>query len=132
MPLVNVYYQEGLLNQGELNSVSQSIHHSLMEEFNVPEKDYFHVFLPYAPGHFFYDRHYFLESGKVRSDKMIHIAITCGPGRTVEQKKKLYQLIADALYKQVNIPTTDVFITLNETPIEDWSFGQGLINPMVN
>lgn len=131
MPIVNVYYQEDRLTEDELKSVSHSIHRSLMEQFNVPEKDYFHMFSPYTPGHFFYDRHYFIE-GDERKDQMIYIAITCGPGRTVEQKKKLYQSIAEALYKQVNIPTTDVFITLNETPIEDWSFGQGLINPMVN
>ncbi|RDI42214.1 tautomerase-like protein [Falsibacillus pallidus] len=57
---------------------------------------------------------------------MVYIAITCGPGRTAEQKKGLYQAIAERVSVDLEIAMTDVFITMNETPAENWSFGDGL------
>ncbi len=131
MPFVNVYYPEGQLNKEELKKVSNSIHRSLIEHFKIPENDYFHLFLPYPSNQFFYDPFYLLEGEKKRTDKMIHVSITCAPGRTINQKRNLYQSISEAFYHHLNISTTDIFITLNETSAENWSFGQGIAQ-MVN
>ncbi|KFN01642.1 tautomerase family protein [Bacillus clarus] len=131
MPFVHVYYREGLLNKEELKKVSNSIHHSLIEHFKIPEDDYFHMCLPYPSNQFFYDPYYLLEEEKKRSDKTIHISITCAPGRTINQKRNLYQSISEAFYHHLNISTTDIFITLNESSAENWSFGQGIAQ-MVN
>ncbi|MEH6889363.1 tautomerase family protein [Bacillus sp. JJ864] len=131
MPLVTVYYPEGQLNKEELKKVSNSIHHSLIEDFKIPNNDYFHMFLPYPSNQFFYDSYYLLEGEQKRTDKMIYVSITCAPGRTLHQKRNLYQSISEAFYNRLNIPTTNIFITLNETSAENWSFGQGIIQ-MVN
>ncbi|ENQ3079352.1 tautomerase family protein [Bacillus cereus] len=131
MPLVTVYYPEGQLNKEELKKVSNNIHHSLIEHFKIPDNDYFHMFLPYPSNQFFYDSYYLLEGEKKRTDKMIHVSITCAPGRTLHQKRNLYQSITEAFYNRLNIPTTNIFITLNETSAENWSFGQGKVQ-MVN
>ncbi|MGG2015724.1 tautomerase family protein [Bacillus sp. S10(2024)] len=127
MPFVNVYYPDGQLNKEELKKISNSIHHSLIEHFNIPKNDYFQMFLSYPSNQFFYDPYYLLEGEKKRTDKMIHVSITCGSGRTINQKRDLYQSIAEAFYNRLNIPTTNIFITLNETSAENWSFGQGKV-----
>ncbi|ADF40473.1 tautomerase family protein [Priestia megaterium] len=131
MPFVNVYYSEYQLNDKELKKVSNFIHQSLIQHFHIPKDDYFQLFLPYPPQHFFYDSQYLLENGEKRTDQMIYISITCGQGRTIQQKKKLYQSIAEELSTHLNISTNNIFITLNETPLENWSFGQGIAQ-MVN
>ncbi|KEK24910.1 tautomerase family protein [Bacillus gaemokensis] len=131
MPFVTVYYPDGQLHREELKKVSNRIHHSLIEHFRIPENDYFHMFLPYPSHQFFYDPYYLLEGQKKRTDKMIHVSITCGPGRTIQQKRNLYRSISEAFYNHLNISTTDIFITLNETSAENWSFGQGIAQ-MVN
>jgi len=131
MPFVHVYYREDLLSKEDLKKVSNSIHHSLIEHFNVPEDDYFHMCLPYPSNQFFYDPDYLLEGEKKRSDKMIHISITCAPGRTINQKRNLYKSISEVFFHHLKISTTDIFITLNESPAENWSFGQGIAQ-MVN
>ncbi|MED3895376.1 tautomerase family protein [Priestia aryabhattai] len=131
MPFVNVYYQEHQLNNKELKKVSNRIHQSLIQHFHIPEDDYFQLFLPYPPQHFFYDSQYLLENEEKRTDNMIYISITCGQGRRVEQKKKLYYSIAEGLHTDLDLSTNNIFITLNETPLENWSFGQGLAQ-MVN
>ncbi|MEC1067979.1 tautomerase family protein [Priestia megaterium] len=131
MPFVNVYYREHQLNNKELKKVSNRIHQSLIQHFHIPKDDYFQLFLPYPPQHFFYDSRYLLENGEKRTNQMIYISITCGQGRTVEQKKKLYQSIVEGLHTDLAISTNNIFITLNETPLENWSFGQGIAQ-MVN
>ncbi|MEG8978052.1 tautomerase family protein [Priestia megaterium] len=131
MPFVNVYYPECQLNDKELKEVSNCIHQSLIQHFHIPKDDYFQLFLPYSPHHFFYDSQYLLENGGKRTDQMIYISITCGEGRTIQQKKNLYQSIAEELSTHLNISTNNIFITLNETRLENWSFGQGIAQ-MVN
>ncbi|MFP7737071.1 tautomerase family protein [Priestia aryabhattai] len=131
MPFANVYYPEYRISSKELEKVSNSIHHSLIEHFRIPEDDYFQLFLPYPSNQFFYDSQYLLESGRKRTDKMIYISITCGQGRTIDQKNNLYQSILKGFDTHSSISTNDIFITLKETPAENWSFGQGIAQ-MVN
>ncbi len=102
MPFVNVYYPECQLNDKELKEVSNCIHQSLIQHFHIPKDDYFQLFLPYSPQHFFYDSQYLLENGGKRTDQMIYISITCGEGRTIQQKKNLYQSIAEELSTHLN------------------------------
>jgi phenylpyruvate tautomerase PptA (4-oxalocrotonate tautomerase family) len=132
MPFVQVYYPENLTNREELEKVSRKIHDSLMEHFHIPEKDYFQLFSPYPANQFFFDPTYLLQDGKRRSENMMYVSITCGPGRTIDQKKRLYQSIASGISEHLNISTTDIFITLNETPVENWSFGEGLAQMVIN
>ncbi|EMA6343937.1 tautomerase family protein [Bacillus cytotoxicus] len=128
MPFVNVYYPKGLLKkEEELKKVSNSIHYSLIEHFEIPENDYFQMFFPYSSNHFFYDSDYLLEGEEKRTENMMHVSITCGPGRTINQKKRLYKSISKAISNHLNISTTDIFIILNETSAENWSFGQGVV-----
>ena len=42
------------------------------------------------------------------------------PGRTKEQKAKIYEEITRALQEKLAIQPTDVFIVLNEPPNENW------------
>jgi len=130
MPFVNVYYREHQLNNKELKKVSNRIHQSLIQHFHIPEDDYFQLFLAYPPQHFFYDSQYLLENEEKRTDNMIYISITCGQGRTIEQKKKLYHSIAEGLHTDLDLSTNNIFITLNETQLENWSFGQGIAQMM--
>ena len=57
---------------------------------------------------------------------MMYVSITCGPGRTIKQKRDLYQSISLRVSECSSIKSADIFITLNETAAENWSFGQGL------
>ncbi|MGM1713255.1 tautomerase family protein, partial [Bacillus cereus group sp. BceL180] len=53
-------------------------------------------------------------------------SFSCGPGRTFLLKIDFYQAIATSTANILQISTADVFITLHETPMENWSFGQGI------
>lgn len=53
MPFVKVYYPENILNKETLKKISECIHLSLIDHFNIPENDYFQMFLPYRLNEFF-------------------------------------------------------------------------------
>lgn len=126
MPFVKVFYPEIFYNKENLEKVSEGIHQSLIEHFNIPEDDYFQMFFPYQANHFFYNSFYLLEEGKKRDGDMIYVSITCGPGRTIKEKSNLYHSISVNISNYFSISNTDIFITLHETPAENWSFGQGI------
>lgn len=126
MPFVKIYYPENILNEEELEKMGECIHLSLIEHFNIPENDYFQMFLPYQQNKFLYNPYYLLERGEKRTENMIYVSITCGPGRTVQQKKDLYQSVSLKITEYSDVKTSDIFITINETAAENWSFGQGI------
>ncbi|MGY2612775.1 tautomerase family protein [Bacillus pretiosus] len=126
MPFVNVYYHENKLKEEEIKKIGECIHLSLIEHFNIPENDFFQMFLPYQQNYFLYNPYYLLERGKKRTENMIYVSITCGRGRTIKQKRDLYQSISLKVSEFSGIKSADIFITLNETAAENWSFGQGM------
>lgn len=128
MPFVRIGYLEGQYHRNDLPSISRSIHDALIECFNVPEDDYFHVFHAHTDGEFFYNKHYLNVS---RTDKLLFIQVTCGAGRSAHQKRDLYKMMAELLSARCNIGKEDVFVILNETELEDWSFGNGIAQMIV-
>ncbi|WP_396127972.1 tautomerase family protein [Clostridium sp.] len=61
---------------------------SLIEDFNIPPKDYFQIFNSHKKEEIYYDEDYLINGN--RTEGVLYIQITCGPGRTKEQKKSLY------------------------------------------
>ncbi|MFA9467022.1 MAG: tautomerase family protein [Velocimicrobium sp.] len=124
MPFVKVSYNQEKYTQEELSLISENILNSLVEIFFIPPKDYFQIFNAHKQKEIYYNKEYLINS--IRTDRILYIQITCGPGRTVEQKKSLYMDIATRLFTSCKIAKEDVFIILNETPLENWSFGDGI------
>lgn len=60
------------------------------------------------------------ERNTDKSDKFTIIEITMFPGRTTEQKAKIYENIVNGLNKSLGIKPSDIFIILNEPKDENW------------
>ena len=60
------------------------------------------------------------ERSKNKTDKFTMIEITMFPGRTKEQKSKLYKEIVKELNQRLGIEPTDIFIVINEPANENW------------
>ncbi|MDR3595657.1 tautomerase family protein [Clostridium sp.] len=125
MPFIKVYYNDSL-SDNETDLISKSIHDSLMNNFEVPEDDIFHLFLPYKDKQFVFNENYKLSVGKARTNKMIYVDILCGNGRSSLQKEKLFLSIATNISKSIEVNPADIFITIKESSRENWSFGEGV------
>ena len=47
-------------------------------------------------------------------------------GKNSATEKDLYQSVSLKITEYSDVKTSDIFITLNETAAENWSFGQGI------
>ena len=124
MPFLKIHYKKEIPDE-TVNNVNNLIHKSLMECFDVPEDDIFQIWLPFSGTNSEIDSSYVLSEGKKRSDDFIYIDILCAEGRSTEQKKRLYRSVSEQISYNTNIAAEDIFITLNEIPRENWSFGEG-------
>ena len=55
-----------------------------------------------------------------KSDNFMIIELTLFPGRTKEQKKAAIEIITAKLVEALSIAPEDVFIIINEPPLENW------------
>jgi phenylpyruvate tautomerase PptA (4-oxalocrotonate tautomerase family) len=69
-----------------------------------------------------YDRTYL---GIQRSDKVVFVQITLSAGRKPQQKRKLFQRMAEILAESAGLKPQDLVINLVEVAWENWSFGNG-------
>jgi len=106
-----------------LRALSDSLHQAMVDTFEVPPADRFHVFHPHAPGELVYDRDYL---GGPRSDDFVLIAITAGRPRSTDAKRRFYGRLAQALAESPGVAPRDVMVVITTTQAEDWSFASGI------
>ncbi|MFJ2281234.1 tautomerase family protein [Pseudomonas sp. NPDC087803] len=122
MPLVRVEIKKHT-DPTFAKRIGEQIYAAMRSAINVPEHDNFQILNEHDGEHFIFDPQYL---GIQRSDQLVIIQITLNEGRTVEQKKALYQTIAQNLNAHLGIRLEDVFINLVEVKKENWSFGNGI------
>jgi 4-oxalocrotonate tautomerase len=121
MPLIRISLRAGK-GAAYRRAIAENVYEALRETFDVPANDFFATVGEYQPQDFMYGRNYF---DIPRTDDLVVIQLTVSNTRTVEQKKALYQRIAERLAKDPGLRPEDVFINLVEVARENWSFGLG-------
>ena len=121
MPLVRISLSKSHSSETQ-DAISKSIHQSLIEHFNVPVDDYFHIIEALKQPQLKYPKTYL---DVAHTDSIVFVQIIAAKGRTTEQKEKLYSRIAELVAQNTSIRTDDVIITLLENEKDNWSFGQG-------
>lgn len=137
MPLVRISCFEGPYTADAKRLISDSVYLAMRESIAIPEGDQFVVFSEHAGKHpsefnhheMFVDPHF---PSMNRTDRFVLIHITLSKGRTVAQKQTLYARIAERLHEAAGIPVDDVMIVLTENNFEDWSFGKGQAQYVLN
>lgn len=122
MPLVRISLAQGK-PAAVKNHISDVIHQALVETFNVPANDRFHIISEHSAGDFICTPEYL---GIRHTADAVFIQITCNEGRSLAMKQALYRHIADGIAEHTGIPCADVIISLLETKKENWSFGNGI------
>lgn len=122
MPLVRIDMPAATTAAQQL-ALSDAVHQSLVDHFNVPLADKFQTLSGRQPGQLVCTPEYM---GVTHSDRVVFVQISCAPGRSVEQKRALYAAVASRIAASTDIAAADVIINLVETARENWSFGEGM------
>jgi 4-oxalocrotonate tautomerase len=122
MPLVRIDVPN-TLPESERRAISEIVHESMVETFNVPLHDRFQIISNHAVDQMVCPSEFL---GIHHQPHFIVVQITCAPGRTTEMKKALYSRIAQTVGEKTTIRAEDVIINLVESARENWSFGNGI------
>jgi len=128
MPLVRISIPAGKSESYRVQ-ISKQIYDAMGEVLQIPEGDRFHVITEHTGGTLVADRGFM---GMNRTADFILIQVFLSRGRTTDVKQALYRNIVDRLSKSPGIPPDDVMIVLTEVGLEDWSFGRGEAQYVLN
>ena len=122
MPFVRISLRGELTDQ-QLSDISDAVHDSMVQTFNVPPKDRFQVLTRHAPLEISCTPEYLDIAHGAR---VAFVQITCNEGRTLEMKKALYAKLASSIEATGAVKAADVIVSLVEVKKENWSFGNGI------
>ena len=111
MPLVRVDMIRGKSPEYK-KQVLEIIHAGLVEALGIEDWDRFQRIIEIPKEDF--------EVPEGKTENFMIIEFTLFPGRTKEQKKKAIEIVTENLNKRLGINKTDVFIIINEPPLENW------------
>jgi phenylpyruvate tautomerase PptA (4-oxalocrotonate tautomerase family) len=103
--------------------VADVVYESMLPTLKAPEGDRFQVVTEHSPNDIIFDPSFL---GISRTNESIVVQLTMNEGRTVEQKKDYFKMVADGLHDRLKIRREDVLINLVEVKKENWSFGNGI------
>ncbi|MFD5090520.1 tautomerase family protein [Amycolatopsis thailandensis] len=115
MPFVRI----DTVGTDKLEALGNAVHDAMVETLGIPADDRFQVLNGQST------LKYEEYLGIHRDEGMVFVAITMRPGRTDEQKKSLYRRIAELAGEYAGTEPRNVFVTVSETDLVNWSFGNG-------
>ena len=113
MPLVRIEILKGHPKEYKIELL-QAIHDGLVNGLSIPDDDRNQRL--YELDDYCYERS--PNSGK--TEKFTLIELTLFPGRSADMKKNTITEITRLLDERLNITSSDVFIIINEPPLENW------------
>jgi phenylpyruvate tautomerase PptA (4-oxalocrotonate tautomerase family) len=106
----------------EKRALADALNLALHEAMDTPMDDRFVIVSEHKDDEFFI--HPTFPDLK-RSDRAIIVTVTTGTSRTVEQKRKLAELVTRYAVEKVGVGQDDVTLMMHAIPLESMSFGGG-------
>ena len=128
MPLVRIDLRRGK-PAAYRKALCDAICRAMRETFNVPDEDRFMVVSEHDGDDLSFSRKFL---GIERSDEFVMIQLTVSNTRSRDQKKALFARIAALLAEDPGVRPQDMMINLVEVQTEDWSFGNGIAQYVVD
>jgi phenylpyruvate tautomerase PptA (4-oxalocrotonate tautomerase family) len=122
MPTFHVHIPAKKFSSEEKRTLADALNLALHEAMDTPMDDRFVIISEHKDDEFFI--HPTFPDMK-RSDKRMIITVTTGTSRTVEQKRKLADLVTRYAVEKVGVGQDDVILMMYAIPLESMSFGGG-------
>ena len=122
MPMFHAHIPAQKFSSEEKRALADALNLALHEAMDTPMDDRFIFISEYKDDEFFI--HPTFPNLK-RSDKAIIVTVTTGTSRTVEQKRKLAELVTRYAVEKVGVGQDDVTLMMYAIPLESMSFGGG-------
>ena len=124
MPLVRIDVSKDA-SEDRVRTISRVVYEAMTQVARVPENDKFQIITRHAADELIYPPDGYL--GITYTRDIVFIQVTWVAGRSIEVKKQFYKKIADDITTETDMRREDVFISLIGTGMDDWSFGNGIM-----
>jgi 4-oxalocrotonate tautomerase len=121
MPLVRISLRDKT-PADKRKAIATAVYDAMRTAIGIPEGDRFIVLTPHTEEELIYDSS-FMDIPHTQDFVLVHIVLRAG--RSTEKKQGLYAEIARLLGERAGIASEDVMVVLSENGSDDWSFGKG-------
>jgi phenylpyruvate tautomerase PptA (4-oxalocrotonate tautomerase family) len=128
MPLVRISVYESLRSE-KRQAITSAVYDAMRATLGIPENDRFIVLTGHSVEDLIVDPRFM---GMERTEDFVLIHVTLRAGRSVEVKQNFYREIARLIHERAEISPDNVMIVLTPNGLEDWSFGRGEAQYVVN
>lgn len=101
----------------EVKYLLDSVYQAQIEAFKVPDTDRQLRYAEVSTDHFYIPPN--------RTNNFTLVTIQMFPGRTIDAKRAFYKSVVER-FSKIGISKSDVFISLQESPRENWSLSDGI------
>ena len=122
MPTFHAHIPAQKFSSEEKRALADALNLALHEAMNTPMDDRFVIISEHKDDEFFIHPTF---PGVERSDKRMVVTVTFGTSRTVEQKRKLAELVTRYAVEKVGVSQDDISLMMYAIPLENMSFGAG-------
>jgi phenylpyruvate tautomerase PptA (4-oxalocrotonate tautomerase family) len=122
MPTFHAHIPAQTFSSEEKRALADALNLALHEAMGTPMDDRFVIISEHKDDEFYV--HPTFPDMK-RSDKRMVVTVTTGASRTVEQKRKLAELVTRYAVEKVGVSQDDVSLMIYAIPLENMSFGGG-------
>ena len=124
MPIIHVHLKKGSSSKYR-RDVAGAIKRSMIDVLGLPDDDYNQITYEHDPENMIYNSNFF---GVPRSEKMLLISMSFNT-RPPEQKKRLFEIVANNIVKMTGTRIEDIMMMIIETPAENWWAFARTVNP---
>ena len=114
MPLVKIEIIRGHSREYKA-ALLQAVHEALVIALGIPGNDRYQRLYELDAVDF--------ECGEGHSERFCMVELTLYPGRSRELKRDAIAEITRLLGERCSIPSSDVFVNINEPSLDNWGFG---------
>ena len=122
MPMFHAHIPAQKFSSEEKRALADALNLALHEAMNTPMDDRFVIISEHKDDEFFIHPTF---PAMERSDKRMVVTVTFGTSRTVEQKRKLAELVTRYAVEKVGVSQDDISLMMYAIPLENMSFGGG-------
>jgi phenylpyruvate tautomerase PptA (4-oxalocrotonate tautomerase family) len=122
MPIFHAYVPAQKFSSEEKRALADALNLALHEAMDTPMDDRFVIISEHREDELFIHPTF---PAQKRSDRRLIVTVTFGDSRTIEQKRKLAELVTRYAVERAGVGQDDITLLMYAIPLENMSFGGG-------
>jgi phenylpyruvate tautomerase PptA (4-oxalocrotonate tautomerase family) len=124
MPTYHAYLPAGRITSEQKRNLADALHRALMEALGTPPGDRFIIMSEHGEDELFIDPEF---PGMQRTERAIIVTVIFGAHRTLDQKRKLAELVTRYAVESGCVSQDDISLLMLPIHNENMSFGKGVL-----